>query len=153
MYGARYTNETAVDASLSQQAAGVAMPGRSCSWIMSSPLQGAVGTRLRISDCFAEPTTAFTLDNALERYISQQNSPSSGRALLAPEIQRARRMRPIRKRIAGEETDRAARECPESGAVRSRRTRPISGQGCSARPRFRGNVRADDELRRHLKGA
>src|SRR6478736_7147387 len=99
MYGARYTNETAVDASLSQQAAGVAMPGRSCSWIMSSPLQGAVGTRLRISDCFAEPTIAFMLDNALERYISQQNSPSSGRALLAPEIQRARRMRPIRKEL------------------------------------------------------
>src|SRR6478609_12038733 len=124
MYGARFTNETAVDACLSQQAAGVAMPGRSCSWITSPPLRGAVGTRFRTSGSFAEPTTDFMLDNVLEPYISQRKSPSSGRALLALETQRDRR-----PRIVGEETDRAARSCPKRGAVGSRRTRPISGQG------------------------
>jgi len=169
MYGARFTNETAVDACLSQQAAGVAMPGRSCSWITSPPLRGAVGTRFRTSGSFAGPTTDFTpsgvtkrvtLDNALERYISQRKSPSSGRALLALETQRDRRMRPIRPRIVGEETDRAARSCPKRGAVGSRRTRPISGQGLlreatlsAARSRRRrAKPRAlSASLRRHLK--
>src|SRR6478736_5464512 len=54
------------------------------------------------------------LDNALEPYISQQKSPSSGRALLALETQGSAE-RPIRTGIAGEEADRAARNCPDKG--------------------------------------
>src|SRR6478736_1540386 len=54
------------------------------------------------------------LDNALEPYISQRKSPSSGRALLALETQGSAQ-RPIRTGIAGEETDRAARNCPDKG--------------------------------------
>src|SRR6478609_219749 len=118
MYGARFTNETAVDACLSRQAAGVAMPGRSCSWITSSPLRDAVRTRFRISDSFAEPTTDCTLDNVLERYISQRKSPSSGPALRAPRTQSVRLMRPTRTRVAGEGTDRAARNLSRKGRCR-----------------------------------
>src|SRR6478735_7186238 len=160
MYGARFTNETAVDAYSSPQAVGVAMPGRSCSWITSFPSRGAVGTRFRTSGSFADLTTAFTLDNALVRYISQRKSPSSGRALQALEAQRDRRMRPIRTRIVREEADRAARNCPKRNAVGSRRTRPISGQGLlreatlsAARSRRRrAKPRAlSASLRRHLK--
>src|SRR6478609_812110 len=58
------------------------------------------------------------LDNASDRYISQPRSPSSGRALLAPETQRDRRMRPIRARIAGKETDPAARNLSGKGRCR-----------------------------------
>src|SRR6478736_3965639 len=130
MYGARFTNETAVDACLSQQVAGVARPGRSCSWITWSPLRGTVGTRLRISGSFAEPTTDFMPDNALEPYISHQKSPLSERALLAPETQRDRRMRPIRTRIAGEEADRAARNCPDKGRC------PFAPDNAQFRTRF-----------------
>ena len=54
------------------------------------------------------------LDNALEPYISQRKSPSSGRVLLALETQGSAQ-RPIRTGIAGEETDRAARNCPDKG--------------------------------------
>src|SRR6478735_4047297 len=78
--GGRFTNETAVDAHLSQHVAGVATPEHSCSWITSFPLRGVAATRFRISGCSAEHTTSSTPDNASEHCTSRRRSPSSERA-------------------------------------------------------------------------